>query len=200
MMGVGEVLHGKEWCKLSKVTDELFPAGSHLCYQRVIAAPPVKENPKTSSALQQRADLLAVWTPDNCCNSRLCMLQKTSSHNRSHGNEKNQWAKKPTPLQFIHQAKQSKSASPARCQRRGEGREQKAHLSSWHIIAKKIMHFKMLTVFTQDKKSKGWVFSTSIRSANPSVTSVNVNGGESVLDTAEMLVTALWIPKQHQPQ
>lgn len=64
----------------------------------------------------------------------------------------------PTPLQFIHQAKQSKSASPARCQRRGEGREQKAHLSSWHIIAKKIMHFKMLTVFTQDKKRQGVVF------------------------------------------
>lgn len=41
---------------------------------------------------------------------------------------------------------------------RGEGREQKAHLSSWHIIAKKIMHFKMLTVFTQDKRRQGVVF------------------------------------------
>lgn len=115
------------------VIGELFPASSRLCYKRDVGTPPVKENPKSSLALQQWADL-ALWTPDNCCNSKLCMLQKTSCHNKSHGDEKNQWAKKPTPLQYIHQTKQSKSTSPARCQWRGEGTE---YLSSWHNIARK---------------------------------------------------------------
>lgn len=97
----------EKWCKLSKVIFELliFPVSSHLCYRRVVATPPAKENPKSSLALQQWADL-AIWTLDNCCNSRLCRLQKTSCHHKSHGDEKNQWAKKPTPLLFIHQTKQ----------------------------------------------------------------------------------------------
>lgn len=107
----------------------------------------------SSELTLQSEHLITAVIQDCTCSKRQAATTKVMEM------KKKQWAKKPTPLQFIHQTKKSKSSSPAKCQWRGEGT---AYLSRWHIIARKTVLFKMLIVFTQDKKSKGWVFFTSM--------------------------------------